>query len=576
MIESNRYPSIERPWEKYYVEDKLSVLETKRTVWREVLENNNEHLADTAIEFFGARISYRKLFHEVDACAAALVASGVREGDFVTVICAGIPELVYMFYALAKIGAVANLMAPHFDPTGMGERIDECESRIAFVMGSFYEEVSPTLSASCVEDVVFIPTLNASPLGVIKRERPCDDRCMSWREFLARGRRLRETVEDVPYMEQRPLAMVYSSGTTGASKGILLSHDSFQNSIHAYAAVGVDISRGQKFYQIIPPWFSTGLSTCIHLPLSYGTTVLMDPRFERSVFVKNVVRHKPNYAVAATSIYEGFLDDSLVGGADLSHFSYPFEGGEPLRREQAEAIDSALASYGCTARLRTAYGQCECGAAVTTMVQGVDHPFGCSGIPIPGVTIAVFDNDGNELTYGERGGIEVETPCGMVGYYKNPAATNAYFRQDSQGRRWSRTGDVGWIDEDGNLFVEGRAVDVSIVDGLTFYNFDVEAAAMSVAEVEICDVMQMDVSDDGFALVAHVTLRGSVASPEKVFADIQRVVFEKMRDERAVPTHFKVWEAFPNAKSGKRDTALMKSDRAGIVRLGAFEGEPVE
>ena len=173
-------------------------------------------------------------------------------------------------------------------------------------------------------------------------------------------------------------------------------------------------------------------------------------------------------------MYEGFLDEKLVKNKDLSFFNYPFEGGEPLSDEVATKIETVFKQHGSTAPLRVAYGQCECGAAITTQTQMSESTRCSVGIPLPGVTIGIFDDDFNELPYYERGQILANTPCSMLGYYKNEKATEEYFHIDKNGTKWNCTGDIGYIDEKGNLFVQGRASDYSMINEEKIYNFDIE------------------------------------------------------------------------------------------------------
>ena len=283
------YPTIDKPWYVNYNRNELEKEIQKKTVFQEVYDNNIRFQKDLALEFFGSKINYSTFFKNIEMTAKAFKEYGIKKGDFVTICAAGIPETVYSFYALSKIGAVANMIAPHFEKKDLIARISDCESDTLIIMDEFYPELKEAIKGSRIKNIIILPTLNSSMLRFITKTYKIDSFSneLYWNQFIKDGRKQKET-ETISYKKDLPLTMVYSSGTTGASKGILLSNDSFQNSIQSYPASGVDISRGQKFYQIIPPWYSTGLSTSIHLPLSYGTSVFMDPRFERDIFVKNI------------------------------------------------------------------------------------------------------------------------------------------------------------------------------------------------------------------------------------------------------------------------------------------------
>lgn len=569
------YPTIDKPWYVNYNENELEKEIQKKTVFQEVYDNNIKFQKDLALEFFGSKINYSTFFKNIGMTAKAFKEYGIKKGDFVTICAAGIPETVYSFYALSKIGAVANMIAPHFEKKDLIARISDCESDTLIIMDEFYPELKEAIKGSRIKNIIILPTLNSSMLRFITKTYKIDSFSneLYWNQFIKDGRKQKET-ETISYEKDLPLTMVYSSGTTGASKGILLSNDSFQNSIQSYPASGVDISRGQKFYQIIPPWYSTGLSTSIHLPLSYGTSVFMDPRFERDIFVKNIIKAKPNYCVAPTSMYEGFLDEKLVGNKNLSFFNYPFEGGEPLSNEVASKIEKVFKEHGSNAQLRVAYGQCECGAAITTQTQKAENTRGSVGIPLPGVTIGIFDEQFNELKYYERGQILANTPCSMIGYYKNEEATKEYFHIDKNGIKWNCTGDIGYIDEKGNLFVQGRATDYSIIDNEKIYNFDIENILMELDEIKMCDVLEFD-NNGTKELAVHIIFTDKVQKEieenpeyleEKLF-EIKQYIYERTNNEKMVPHRFKIRKSFPYAKSGKRDVSKIKEEKDGFILI---------
>lgn len=567
---STGYPSIDKPWVKYVDLEKQYSFKNKKTIYQEIRDNNRNKLNNIAIEFFGVKIKYKKLFTKIDEFSNAFVANGVKKGDYVTICCAGIPEMVYSFYALSKIGAVANFMSPFFDKEQMTERIKECDSKLLLVMDGFYKIIQPAIEKSTIEKTVILPTLNSSFIKYLKKSGKIEGKkVVQLNEFIEKGKNIRN-VEEVEYVPNMPLALVYSSGSTGASKAILLSNDSFQNSIHSYEACGINLSSNQKFYQIIPPWFSTGSSTSIHLPLANGAIVFMDPRFDREIFVKNVVKHKINATVAPTSMYEGFLDKNIIKNGNLSNFSNPFQGGEPLKKETKENIEKVFNEHGSKSALKIGYGQCECGAGIATQTDDFYRSDGSVGIPIPGVVCAIFDEEKNELTYNQRGEILVSTKSGMVEYYKNSQATDEYFYVDSSNVKWSCTGDIGYMDNEGNLFVQGRKSDFTIVNDKKIYNFDIENIILSDNDIKNVDVLPVNGNNEQF--VAHLIFSDEFSNmcknyPEMIDSKIeiiQQKIYEVFNDYDYVPEIFKVRNEFPFAKSGKRDTALMKSETEGF------------
>ncbi len=571
-------PSIDKPWNQFYegIEKRSVFLNT--TPYQGLVQNNADYPNETALEYFGAKITFGELIKSTDLVAKSLEAYGVKKGDYVTICSTTTPEVIYAFYAISKIGAVANVISPFYTPDELMARINECDSKLIIMVDKFLPKFKEALIKETDKKIVVLPMMNSSVLRFISPKYRIDGSTneVAWKTFIKGGAGLNDVNID-PYAPQKPQAMVYSSGTTGASKGIVLSVDSFQKLINAYGNSGFDTSRRQKVYQNIPPWHSTGLSLGINFPLSFGVQVCIDPRFDHTVFVKNVLKFKPEYILTNTSMYQGFTFEKslkLLKGKSLAFLKYPVEGGEPLTEKDIANIEGVFRSHGSNARLLNGYGECECGATVTTDI--TTHKFSntASGIPLPDITtVGIFDDNYKELSYGERGNILVKTEIGMIEYFNNPEATAEFFYIDKTGTRWSRTGDIGYMNNDGSLVVLGRKSDYSIINGIQIYNFDIERAILTSDKVKLCEIQTHP--DDQNKLVAHIVweneanaiLKQNPTKQNEYFAEIQEVVKEIINLPEAVPHCFCVRDNFPSAHSGKRDIKFIKSDIDGLIEL---------
>ena len=276
-------------------------------------------------------------------------------------------------------------------------------------------------------------------------------------------------------------------------------------------------------------------------------------------------------------MYQGFtMENNLkrLKGKSLSFLKYPVEGGEPLTENDIKNIENVFKTHGSSARLLNGYGECECGATITTDITGHKFSNTASGIPLPKITtIGIFDDNFHELKYGERGNIAAKTDIGMLEYFKNPDATADFFYTDVNGDRWSLTGDIGYINEDGSLVVLGRKSDYSTINGVKIFNFDIERAILSLTKVKLCEI-QTHPKDDN-KIVAHIVWENDVKAnikknPElqqNYFKEIQETVFGIMNTNEAVPHCFCVRESFPSAQSGKRDINYIKTDIDGLIEL---------
>lgn len=557
------YPTIDKTHFKFMTEEDILTEQPVKNVYQELYDNNYEYPSQTALIFFGNRISFRSFFRNIDNVAKALVSNGVKNGDFITIMSVTVPEAVYIFYACAKLGVVADFMNPLLTK-GRKERIIGCGSKIAVVLDKFYSSVIQDVRAAGIEKIVILPTLNSSFLGLVSKKIKLDKDYneVSWNSFIKEGKG-EKVPQTVCYEKEMPLVAVSSSGSTGFPKSILLTHDSFENSVHAYPRCDVKISRNDLYYQIIPPWFSTGISTSVHLPLTYGGTLYMDPRFDREVFVKNNLRLNPTGTIAPASMFQGFLDENILPQkGNLSNYKVCFQGGEKVEMKDKLSIEEVFKRYNSEAKLMNGYGQCECGAGIATQTQNTPANV-TAGIPIPGVTIMIVDDNRQEVIEGTRGEILVNTPCSMKEYFNDSEATEKYFYYDENGTKWNCTGDVGFIDSDGELTVEGRMNDYSIVAGQKIYNFDIEDIIRRLDYIQNCDVF----TDNTGMLVAHIILKEDRIQQEKEFTikDIQKAIMKSRGNKNYIPKKYKFRTEFPNSATGKRDVAAMKAETEGFI-----------
>ena len=580
--EKTGYATLDRPWDQYYKDIKKKDIFLNTTAYQGLVENNKDYPKDPALEYFGAKINFGELNKNIDIVAKSLKEYGVKKGDFVTICGTTSPEIIYLFYAISKVGAVANLMSPFFEPKDMMGRISDCDSKLVIVMDKFYPLFKTQLNGLKNSNVVVLPMMNASFLRHFTKKYKVDGKLneSSWNTFIKDGK-YQSDFELDPYEEKKPLAMVYSSGTTGAAKGILLSNDSFQKLINAYGNSGYDTSRGGILYTNAPAWASTGISLGINFPLAYGVKVCVDPRFETDVFAKNILKFKPNYIMTSTGMYQSLtsLENlKLFENKSISYVKYPIFGGEKLSKEDVEKIEGFFSDHGSDSHLINGYGQCECGATITTDI--TTHIFSneASGIPLPDITtIGIFDDEFNELKTNQRGNIYAKTDTGMISYHNNPEATKEYFHIDVNGDSWSTTGDIGYIKEDGSLVVLGRKNDYSIINDNKIYNFDVENSILNLKYVKLCEAQTLP--NDSNKLVAHIVfepfMKDKIDSGEiklnDLLVNMQEETLNRTQDKNCVPSLFCIRDSFPVAKSGKRDTSYIKNNIDGLIDISNNE-----
>ena len=419
------YPSIDKPWLKYYTAEDLAIQVPKCTIYQNIYDRNKKFPEDVAILYYGNRIRYKTLFSEVEICAKALRQIGIRPGDCVTLCTAGVPEAIYLVLACSRIGAIANFINPLFTKEQMIDRINDTEAKWIFILDAMYSYIEAALTDTCVENVVILSATNSIPLLLSKlmyikgearkivKHGNGKQRFLRWKDFCAFSRSFVGS-PDVPYQPDTSTVMVYSSGSTGASKGILLTNDGINATINNYSIYNMHIERRDTFLQMIPVWFSTGIVISVLMPLAEGTSVIPEPKFSKETFLKDLIKYKPAVTLTATSLWNFVVTSGI--DVDMSNMKYPTTGGEKILPLDELRINEYLIRNGCKKRLYKGYGMCELGSEISGDNDAPNYSGkpGGSGYPFLGATVSAFDiSTDKELPYGKHGEIRVLSPARM-------------------------------------------------------------------------------------------------------------------------------------------------------------------
>ena len=494
---------------------------------------------------------------------------------------ASVPESVYIVLACSRIGAIANFINPLFEKDQMRDRINDTSSEWVIILDAMYDYIKDVLPETCIKRVVIVPSTNSIPVvaskilyfksnarRILKEKHRDGQEYLSWKEFTLLGKEYKGNI-DVTYEKDTPTVMVYSSGSTGASKGILLTNDGINAFVSAYKATGyadMAYKRELTFLQMIPVWFSTGIIYSILMPLANGFTVILEPKFSKESFANDLQKYKPEMTLTATSLWLYIVNSNLE--IDLSNMNYPVSGGEKILPLDEKRINEYLKNHGCKKKFYKGYGMCELGSEIsgtTDVAVYTDKPGGC-GYPMLNVVVAAFNIDTDEeLKYGEHGEIRVCSPARMKGYYKNEEATNEFFKTDSQGMVWGCTGDIGYIDEDGEVFILGRATDSCMISGKTVYMFDIEEEFFKNEGINQCKVVYTKINGE-MVLVSHIVFREGDMDEKAVMSRMEKSLRDCLPDYM-IPKYYKIRKSMPVHNNGKRDIEALKNDKDGLKQF---------
>lgn len=558
------YPSIDKPWLKYYSEEAINAVPPKCSIYENIYEANQEYLRETALLYYGKKITYKKLFSEVNKTAKAFVSYGVKCGDNVAICMPATPETIYAILALNKIGANANMLNPLFTEEQLADRINDTDAKLLLVANELFGRVENVLSKTKIKTVISCAAVNSFGVVVkaIKKIKKIPN-TIAWNEFVECGKNA--TVTAPKYEPNRPAIMVYSSGTTGASKGIQLTNDSINATITEGRYIGFEWKRQDRYIAVVPIWFSTGICATILVPLRHGITVILEPTYDFEVFHQHIVKYHPDFIITASGLPDYLMNEKEMETA-YKNFKYFVVGGEYVTPHVERRLSQWLEKNGSPERLHKGYGMCECGGTITATHYKC-NVIGSAGIPTPHVTVAAFDlKTGKELKYGERGEVRVLSPCRMLGYYGKPEATAEYFHMDEQGRIWACTGDMGYVTEDGCLYVDGRlSSSYQNEKEETIYLFDIERAILDVEQVRQCRVVVSEI-DGNKVHIAHIVLT-SDADITQTLREIKEYCSIKLAKNH-MPTLLKLYDsALPVVNAGKLDILKMENDVTNLVIL---------
>lgn len=558
------YSSIDKPWLKYYSEEAINKPFPACTIFETIYERNKAHLTDTALLYFGKKISYGTMFSEIDKTAKALAHLGVKNGDNVAICMPAVPEAIYTILALNRLGANACMLNPTFNESQLMERINEMGANLLIIVNELFPIVQNVIPKTGIRHVVACPAVNS--LGALvrlaKRVRPISG-TIAWNAFIRQGRGV--SYQAAPYEKQKPAIMVFSSGTTGASKGIQLTNDGINATVCEYDCGIFGFKRQDVYFAQIPIWYSTGICVTMLTPLAFGIVTVLEPIYDFEIFYRHILKYKPNFLITATGLLD-YLMNKQPHAEAYKHFKYLAAGGEYVAPVAEEKYNKWLADNGNFGGLHKGYGMCECGGTVTFSCDQL-NTVGAAGIPMPHVIVSAFDlATGAEQPYGKRGEIRVLTPCRMLGYYKRPEETARYFHTDANGNVWACTGDMGYVTEDGNVYVCGRISDSYInKNGETIYLFDVERAVLDVSQVRQCKAVACEL-DASNTHICHIVLT-SDADQEQTLLMIKEHCAKKL-DAAHQPIWIRLYdEALPVAPSGKLNMSELRKNTDHLIRM---------
>ncbi len=456
------YPSIDKPWLKYYTEEAINAKLPECTIYEYLWESNKDYKSNVALNYFDRKITYREVFENIEKATKGYSALGLKNGDIVTVCSVTVPETIYSFYGLNRLGVICNMVDPRTSAEGIREYIKDVNSKIVITIDVAYPKIVEAIKGTSIEKIVVISPADSLPqpkkflFKAFKATKiPNDNLHIKWNDLIVSGENVKPCF--VEYKKDNPCVIVHTGGTTGVPKGVMLSDDNLNKSAFQAIQAGFDFKREHTWLNIMPPFIAYGVGNGLHLPLIVGMEVILIPSFDPEKFADLLKKYHPNHMVGVPSHYGNIIHNKKMQNQDLSYVIAPTVGGDAMDISLEIETNEFLKNHNCKYPACKGYGMSEVAAGVAICSAHDVNKIGSVGIPLTHTVMSVFDViTGKELSYNEEGEICMTGPNTMVGYYNNEIETNNVIKKHDDGLLWVHSGDIGYIDEDGFVFIKDR------------------------------------------------------------------------------------------------------------------------
>ena len=472
--------SASAPWRAFYGNTPVSLDYPNLTMYQLLQHNAKQYPNSKAYVFMGKETTYSAFLARIEAAAKGLVKLGISKGDRVTICMPNTPQALDCFYALNRIGAIPSMIHPLSAPKEIGFYLDISRSKAILTLDQFYGKVAEvaegrTILIAQIKDELPFPLNLLYPMTKSARaagKLPATG-YMLWKDLMSSGKGV-TLPEDTGKAEDCG-AILYSGGTTGTSKGIMLSNLNFNAlGLQTIAASGFGSVVGMKMLSVMPVFHGFGLGIGIHTALIGGATCILLPQFSIETYADTLIKQKPNLIPGVPTLFEALLRAEKLQNADLSFLKGIFSGGDSLSPELKKKVDQFLKDHNCSEQIREGYGTTECVTASCLTPKDYARS-GSIGVPFPDVYYKIVTpGTTEEVDANIEGEICVSGPTVMLGYMDNPLETANTLRAHGDGRIWLHTGDLGRMDSDGFLYFRQRIKRMIITSGYNVYPSQLE------------------------------------------------------------------------------------------------------
>lgn len=544
------------PWYKYY--DKGNKIDYPNlTIYELVARTAESYPNNYAFEYYGNKITYRDFLIRIKKTASSLLELGVKEGDRVTICMPNTPVAVITFYAINMIGATASMIHPLSSENEIEFYLNESDSKYVLTIDLVYDKLMKVINNTNVEKIIVSSVSDDMSrfmhfmywfFNGRKHKIEKNEKAIFYNELLNMGIYYKE-FECCKRKQDDEAVILYSGGTTGHPKGIVLTNLNFNALAMQCYSMCQPVKAGDSILAILPIFHGFGLGVSIHTPLYVGMKVILVPDFSPRKFGGLIKKYKPNFITGVPTLYEALLKTKL-GKNDLASLTCVVSGGDTLIPSFKKKIDEFLNEHGSKAKIRCGYGLTESTGA-SCLNPAREYRDNSIGIPLPDmlykiVKIGTF----NETKTMEDGEICICGPTVMKEYLNNPEETSKTLIKHKDGRIWLHTGDIGCMDKDGFIYFKQRLKRLIVSSGYNIYPSYVENVICKHPLVDSCVVIGIPHEYKKQVAKAYIVLKNGEKATMSVKKQIKKYCEENL-SKYSWPYEYEYRNTIPTTLVGK-------------------------
>ncbi len=572
--------TFKRPWHTYYSKNIPRSIDYPRiTMYESVMRTVQKYPKRIAWDFMGTLCTYENFAEQISTCAEALASLGLKKGGTITISMPTTPQGIICFYAANKLGARASMIHPLSTESEIEFYLNLSESTIALTLDAFYDKFKSVIEKTRCNTLIlarigdYLSPLKKLGFWLTKGRKtpkiPKDDRVNFWKDLMANN--YPETVKAKMKSEETAV-ILYSGGTTGMPKGIMLSNMNFMAE-GMMVASWAEMNDNDAILAILPIFHGFGLGVCVNAAFMAGAKSILVPQFTPEIVAGLIKTKKPNFIIGVPTLYAALNKNNDFKNADLSCLKAAFSGADTLPFTVKKEFEKIVHSKGGNVKLLEGYGLTE--AVTAIMAMPLDHfREGSVGIPFPDMDAKiVFENTIQEAPVGEDGEICISGPAVMQGYLNRQKETDKTLKRHDDGKIWLHTGDIASQDEDGFFYYKLRLKRMIKSSGMNVYPAQVEEVLFKHPDVS--DVCVIGVPDKAQVelVKAFVVLKSGVTEGKAKMNEL----IEHCRKELikwSCPRSIEFRNELPTTPVGKVAFKTLQDEEIENRRLnGKYTGE---